>query len=105
MSDLRDYELRDALRHASGEDCDTADALVRVEARVRRIRRRRMDIAGLALLVALVVTLGVASRAHQDDTPSWPASNVTVAPPAVSTPLTISSSTMAPPETAPAKNS
>jgi hypothetical protein len=80
MSDRHDDELRDVLWHASGDDTDTGDALLQVEARVRRIRRRRMDLAGVGILVALVVTLAIASRSHHES-PIRPASNVTVASP------------------------
>jgi len=97
MNDMHDDELRDVLWHASGDDTDTGDALLRVEARVRRIRRRRMDLAGVGLLVALVVTLAVASRSHHE-APSRPASNVTVSPPA-SDPAPTTPPSTAPPET------
>ncbi len=97
MSDMHDDELRDVLWHASGDDTDTGDALLRVEARVRRIRRRRMDLAGVGLLVALVVTLAVASRSHHDS-PSRPASIVTVAPP-VSDPAPTTPPSTTPPDT------
>jgi hypothetical protein len=107
MSDLydhdRDHELRDALWHASGEDCDTSDAFVRVEARVRRIRRRRMDIAGLSLLVALVVALGVAWQARDHDAAQRPASEVTTTTlPPTSVGATTVASTAAPATAAPA---
>ena len=69
MTDLRDDELRTALWQASGDDCDTSDALRRVEARVRRIRRRRMDVAGVGLLAAVAITLGFAARSGHGGAP------------------------------------
>jgi hypothetical protein len=99
MSELRDDELRDALWGASGDECDTGTALGQVEARVRRIRRRRMDIAGVGLLVALVVALVVASRTRADNAPNRPASVVTAAPPVTSALPTTTPSTAAPADT------
>jgi hypothetical protein len=100
MNDLHDHELRNALWQASGDDCDTADAMLRVQARVRRIRRRRMDIFGVGLLVALVVTLGIASRSHDHDAPERPTSDVTVTPPPVSSAVTTPPGTELLPDTA-----
>jgi hypothetical protein len=106
MTDLHDPELRGALWRASGDDCDTGDALLAVEARVRRIRRRRMDVVGLALLAAVVVTLGIASRAGGGGSPGRPTSPVTEAPatsvpPAPTTPTTPSVVVTDPPAAAP----
>jgi len=105
MTEYRDHELRDALWHASGDSCDTEDALLRVEARARRIRRRHMDVVGVSVLAALVLTLVIGSRASGDESPHRPSSVVTVAPPAVTDPATSVTPTTAvtePPATMPA---
>jgi hypothetical protein len=107
MSDLYDDELRGALLRASGDDCDADDAFVEVHRRVRRARRRRMDLVCALLVVAMFVTLGVAARSARHTTSEGPASTVTAVPTLPSTitiattvaPATIAS---APPADAPA---
>jgi len=89
VSDLPDDDLRAVLWQASGPDCDTSDAMRQVHARVRRIRRRRVDAFCLVLLAALVVTLGVASRSHTQSTPERPTTDVTVAPPSTASAPTV----------------
>jgi hypothetical protein len=78
---LYDEELGRTLRDISAEPCDTEGAFFDVEARVRRIRRRRVDAVAGALLVALVVGLGLAARSVGHTATERPASVVTDVPP------------------------
>jgi len=108
MSELYDDEVRRALWEASGDSCDTDTAMRRVESRVRRIRRRRMDVAAAALLGAIIVTLGIASRSSGHEPAERPTSveTPTTAPTAVSSTATVTTPTppepTAPPDAAPA---
>jgi hypothetical protein len=113
MSDFYDDELRGALLRASGDDCDTEDAFGEVHRRVRRARRRRMDLVCALVVIAMFVTLGVAARSarHADgpastDTavPTLPSPTTTatsVAPPVVAAPS--SADAAAAPPSAPAE--
>jgi hypothetical protein len=94
MSDFHDDELRGALWRASGDECDTADALVQVRTRLRRARRRRMVVVCALLVVAMLVTLGVAARSTRRTATDPPTSTAAVVPTLL--PSTTTASTTAP---------
>jgi hypothetical protein len=97
MTDLRDDELGRALRDLSGDPCDVDDALGRVDARVRRIRRRRMDVVAGVILAALIGGFGLAARAAHESAQERPSSVDTVTIPTSSPSTTVDPSTSAAP--------
>ena len=100
MSELYDDDVRRALWEASGDGCDTEASARRVQARVRRIRRRRMDVAAVALLSAIVVTLGIAARSSGDEPAERPTSVETPTTASTAVPSTAAVTPPAPPEPA-----